>query len=323
MASMLPALLNGGARRGLITRSSQSQNPLYDTLRRTNPTGAGKLFDLIDTYTGAKGTREFITNRPNATGVDVLRQAGLLTGNKYLDTGLGIGAEIALDPTTYISGGGSGFATTAGRAARAANLLDDAPRLFSRAAINAGKADDLTRGVKTWGQRLVEPLDSVGARAKKVYDNLGFDINKLTDEDLAVRPLIGRRQALRSNLPGTNRPMTLRDVVEASADPSKALDDVTDFLGQSNVQKTLDNPLFKDFNFSLPNPLPVGPRRLLDVSTNVPGGGVLSEVLDRYGDAARFSAAGRAIGKFSDKSLLNTFYKKDLTIYAIGDIIYI
>lgn len=313
MASMLPALLNGGARRGLITRSSQRQNPLYDTLRRTNPTGAGKLFDLIDTYTGAKPVREFVTNRPNATGVDVLRQAGLLTGNKYLDTGLGIGAEIALDPTTYVSGGGSGFSTIAGRAARAANLLDDAPRLFSRAAINAGKADDLTRGVRTWGERIFQkPLGSVGNRAKKVYDNLGFDINKLTDEDLAVRPLVGRREAMRNVLPGTNRPMTLRDVVEASADPSKALDDVTDFLGQSNVQKTLDNPLFKDFNFSIPNPFPKGPRRLLDVSTNVPVIGDLATYgLDNLGDIARFSAAGRAIGKFSDKSLLNTFKPED------------
>ena len=322
MASMLPDLLNGGARRGMITRSSQRQNPLYDTLRRTNPTGAGKLFDLIETYTGAKPARQLLTGNPNASGIDVNRQAGLTTGNSYIDTPLGIATEIALDPTTYATGGGSGYATVAGRAGRAAGLIDDVPRIFSRAAINAGKADDLVRGTKTWGEKIFrQPLwgGSVGKRAKKTYDNLyapgsdlGFDINKLTDEDLAIRPLIGRREAMRNVLPGTNRRMTLRDVIDGSANPSKSMDDVTDFLGQPNVQKTLDNPLFKDFNFRIPNPLPVGPDSLIDISTDVgPLGDALSYGLDNIGDIARFSPVGRGIGKLADKSVLNQFSAED------------
>ena len=231
MASQLPMLL-GGRRNGLPTIAQQaSGNPLLQTLRRTNPTGAGKFFDTIDTYTGAKPLREFITGRKNATGGDVLKQAGLTTGNGLVDVPLSIAMEIALDPTTYMTGGFSA-AGKAGRAARAAGLIDDVPRLFSRAAIKAGQTGDLVRPIRTWGDRLTSPgfSNSVGARANKTFQKAGIPLNRLTDSDLAARPLAGYRQAGRSVLPGTNRAMTLNDLVKAAPDPQKALDDVTDFL---------------------------------------------------------------------------------------------
>ena len=158
---------------------NSGSRPLLQTLRRTNPTAAGGIFDLIDTYTMAKPLREYITQNRDATGRDVLKQAGLSTGNGYIDAPLGIGAEILLDPSSYVTGG-VGAAGKAARVAKAAGLLDDAPRLFSRAAINAGKTAELTRPIRSWTDRATQLVDSVGARAAKTYRKAGIPLNKLT-----------------------------------------------------------------------------------------------------------------------------------------------
>ena len=295
MASQLPMLL-GGRRNGLPTIAQQaSDNPLLQTLRRTNPTGAGKFFDTIDTITGAKGVRQLITGQENPSGFDVLKQAGLSSGNNLIDVPLSIATEIVLDPTTYMSGGVSA-AGKAGRAARAANLIDDVPRLFSRAAINAGKTGDLTKEVRGLG-RLTSPgfVNSVGARAARTYRKAGIPINRLSDSDLAARPLVGSRMAGRSVLPGTNRTMTLRDLVNAAPNPKKALDDVTDFLKGKNVQETLDNPIFKDLKLFPGTP-----------GFNIPAvGPAVGGFLDNIGSAVRYSGPGRHIAAKVDSSLLD------------------
>ena len=295
MSSQLPMLL-GGAKNGLPTLKSGA-NPLLQTLRRTNPTGASYIFDTIDTYTGAKPLREAIVGRPNATGRDMLKQAGLVTGDGRIDVPLGIAAEILFDPTTWMSGGVSA-AGKAGKAARAAGLIDDAPRLFSRAALKAGKADDLVKPVSTWSERIFNSplgLDSVGTRANKTYKKAGISLNKLTDSDLAARPLVGKRQAMRDPMPGTNRSMTLNDLVQAAPNPGKSMDDVTDFLGKGNVQGVINNPVFKD----------------LQVFPGLPGvnlpfgvGDTIAHTLDRAGDAARHSGLGRHLASAVDKSVL-------------------
>lgn len=298
MASQLPMLL-GGRRNGLPTIAQQaSENPLLQTLRRTNPTGAGKFFDTIDTITGSKALRSFVTGKENASAMDVIKQAGLSTGNNYIDVPLSIATEIALDPTTYMSGGFSAVGKT-GKAARAANLLDDVPRLFSRAAINAGKTGDLTKEVRGLG-RLTSPafMNSVGARANKTFQKAGIPINKLSDADLAARPLVGKRVAGRSVLPGTNRPMTLGDLVDAAPDPQKALDDVTDYLGK-NVNAHLNKPVFKDIGMGIP-------FTNIQAGVNIPGlGKPLARTLDTIGDAARYSVPGRHIAAKVDSSLLD------------------
>ena len=285
---------------------NKSISPLTQTLKRTSPSGASFIFDAIDTYTGAKPVREMITGRKNVSGYDLLEQKGLLTGNGWMDVPLGIGAEMLLDPTTYLTGGASGVGK-AGRAARAAGLLEDAPRLFSRAAINAGKADELTRGAKTWGDRLFGGglIDPVGTRAKRTYDKLGFDINKLSDSDLAVRPLVGRRQAMRDPLASTGKRMTLGDLVNAAPDSQKALTDVGDFLRNKNVQQVLDSPVYKDLSFDIP--FTGGGFGGFDI----PGGGGIAQTFDRLGDAARQSWVGRRVASTVDKGLLNTVDAED------------
>lgn len=282
-------------------------SPLTQTLKRTSPSGASYIFDAIDTYTGAKPVREFISGRKNVSGYDLLEQKGFLTGYGAVDVPLGIGAEMLLDPTTYLTGGASGVGR-AGRAARAAGLLEDAPRLFSRAAINAGKADELTRGVRTWGDRLTTPfgLDSVGTRAKKTYDNLGFEINKLSDSDLAVRPLVGRREAMRSPLPSTGKRMTLGDLVNAAPNRQKAMTDVGDFLKNKNVKDVLDSPVYKDLSLDIP--FTGGVLGGIDIPAL---GGTIAKGIDRIGDAARQSMVGRRIASTVDKGLLNKVDAED------------
>ena len=286
----------------LRTNGSRGVNPLLRSLKATSPTGAQSIFDAIDKYTGAKGVRQFVSGLDNPSGYDLNKQLGLLTGNGLIDVPLGIATEMALDPTTYLTGGASGVGK-AGRAARAANLLQDAPRVFSRAALNAGKADDLVNGRKLFGV-----FDSVGGRAKKTYDKLGIPINRLTDEDLAVRPLIGRREAMRNVLPGTNRPMNLGDLVNAAPDSKKALEDVSDFLRNKNVQETLNSPVYKDLALDIPLVGPAG-------GINLPSlGRPVSRSLDILGDAARYSGVGRRAASLADKSLLETVDDADQLI---------
>ena len=298
MASQLPALVRGMGTLPALNKTSDN-NPLLQTLRRTNPTGAGRVFDILDTATGAKGIRQRLTGMRNPDGYDLLKYAGMTTGNKLIDVPLGIAAEIATDPSTYYTGGFSAVGRV-GRAARAANLLDDVPRLYSRMAIKTGKVDDLIKPTNRFFG-----LDRVGRRADKMYDKLNMPLETLTDADLAVRPLIGRREAARRILPGMNRRMNLGDLVNAAPDPVKALDDVTDFLGNKNVQETLQSPIYKDFGFSLPNP--IGRNPLLEFGFNVPGGQALAQGLDRIGDAARFSPVARLGSKITDRSVLNQY----------------
>lgn len=275
---------------------NSGSRPLLQTLRRTNPTAAGGIFDLIDTYTGAKPLREFITQKRDATGRDVLKQAGLSTGNGYIDAPLGIGAEILLDPSSYVTGG-VGAAGKAARAAKAVGLLDDAPRLFSRAAINAGKTADLTKPITNWTERATQFVDSVGARAAKTYRKAGIPLNKLTDSDLMARPLVGSRRALRDALPSTGKQMTLRDLVTNAADPRKAADNVSDFMRGGNVERIMDNPLYKDIGFKLPF--------LPGVGVNLPlAGPFAAKYLDDIGSTIRYSAPGRHVAAKLDKSML-------------------
>ena len=73
------------------------------------------------------------THHNRTTGRDLLRGYGLAGKEDTMGNFLtGMAAEIALDPLTYIGGFGAGALTRGGRAAKALNMMDDAPEIASR-----------------------------------------------------------------------------------------------------------------------------------------------------------------------------------------------
>lgn len=113
------------------------------------------------------------------SGRDLLTQYGLAAENdptrwEFADIG-GFAAEVALDPTTYMTFGGSAL-SKAGQAVKKAGLLDDVPKV---AAANLQKAVGKreARAVTTV-EDLLNPLISPNAEsaAKKLQD-AGLDIN--------------------------------------------------------------------------------------------------------------------------------------------------
>ena len=279
-------------------------NELYDTLARTSPTSVGKLLRFIDTP--ARNVREFLTNKPNATGEDILSQIGLSTGNRIADTVAGLGTEILFDPLNLVSFG-SGAGGKAVRAARAANIFDDAPRVFSRALVDSGDAARFSDDAGSWLSKKFGP-DAVGTRAAKAFTDLGYtdagklDWKKVTDADLSARPLVGRRGAFRRNMPGTDRQMTLGDLVKAQADPKKALGDVGDFARRqrTTAEGLLNQPMYKDVGVGIPG---------MDsmVSFNLPGGEAFANVIDNVGDAVRWSPVGRKGAQLFDQRVRGTY----------------
>ena len=279
-------------------------NELYDKLARTSPTAVGSLFKFIDTP--ARFLREGLTGRRNATGEDILRKYGLNTGNSYVDTPAGLAAEIALDPLNLVSFG-TGAAGKAARAAKAANILDDSPRIVSRMLVDSGEAATRFSDSPSW-KNLFSP-DSVGTRSAATFKKAGFtdaegalDWAKVTDSDLAARPLVGRSQALRNNLPGTNRQMTLGDLISKADDPGKALEDATNFAKRhgQDINKLSEHALYKDVGISLlPWQDPI-------VSFNIPGGKATANALSSLGGMYRGTGVGRQIAKRFDGSVRGT-----------------
>ena len=278
-------------------------NELYDTLARTSPTSVGRFFRFIDTP--ARKVREFLTNKPNATGSDVLRQAGLHTGNTFVDTPLELGTEMLLDPLNLVSFG-TGAAGKAARAARAANILDDAPRAFSRMLVDSGEAAAKFSDSPSW-TNLFSP-DSVGIRAGRGFKKVGITDdaggvawNKLTDNDLYSRPLVGQSSALRRQLPGTNRKMTLRDLANAQADSAKAFDDIAAYAKRNKVRPNslLDQQLYKDVGVSLPGLGTVG----MDIPVL---GEKWADAMSAAGQAVRWNPAGRRAMSMFDNRVRGT-----------------
>jgi hypothetical protein len=279
-------------------------NELYDRLARTSPTAVGKLFRAIDTP--GRMVREGLTGRRDATGEDVLRKYGLRTGSRYADVPLGLAAEIALDPLNLLSFG-TGAAGKAARAAKAANILDDSPRIVSRMLVDSGEAATRFSDSPSWANLFSK--NSVGTRSANTFKKAGYvddagalDWAKVTDSDLAARPLVGRSQALRSNLPGMDRRMQLGDLIQHADDPGQALKDVTSFAKRhgQNVDDLKNQSLYKDVGISLlPWKDPI-------VSFDVPGGETVANALSSLGGLYRGSWAGRQLAKRFDGSVRGT-----------------
>lgn len=205
--------------RGTATQlTPEQQESLLSSLSRNTGTALEQLGLFLDTP-GAIA-RGVLAGDPasgfnwdydkRTSGQELLESYGILKqgSSGFAPTVAGIAAEIATDPLALVQFPMSAL-SRAGKAAKAANILDLAP-IAAQSKMGASAANTLTGRVTN--AALDELLPQGLAR---------------TAENYAVRPLVGPRVA---------RTMTsLDDVVQAAPDPVKALERVTQYLDRKGL----------------------------------------------------------------------------------------
>ena len=195
------------------------------------------------------------------SGEELLQSYGLLSkdANPYLSAGAGFAAEVATDPFSLVSLPMQSL-TKAGKAAKAANLLDLAPMVAQN---KMGGAATQTRT----GRAAEAALNSL----------LPMGLAK-TPENYAIRPLVGPRVARTQT--------TLDEVVQAAKDPQSAMQDVLAYLNK----KGLDYDTVKDerlggaFGLGFMSPA---------VTFTPPGSGKVLDAMDALGQTVAWSRPAR------------------------------
>jgi hypothetical protein len=117
---------------------------LEDLAPPPSPGLLSRLGRVLD-YPGRK-VREAVVGRPEASGRDFLRQLGIAGPNQRgldVEDVLSFGAEVALDPLTYVAGIGAG--TKGGKAAKALGKVEGSLRAAEDAVRLATNAKEATR----------------------------------------------------------------------------------------------------------------------------------------------------------------------------------
>ena len=226
------------------------------------------------------------TAEERTTGRELLRQANLVGdednwGNFFA----GIGAEVALDPLSLVSGPVNAL-TKSGKLASKAGLLARAPELLSR--------QFLATGGKGMSRELAERAAAGAAKSgRKVA----------TRTDVAGRPLVGRRAAQRYG--------TLQNLVDYADDPQAARRALLEGLRGNEVQleRLLPQTLGRDVGIGLPT----GQAR---VAFNVPGGAAYSDAMDALTSGLRWGPIGRTAAAIFDKNTGQALDAESQAIYA-------
>lgn len=179
------------------------------------------------------------------SGEELLQSYGLLRedANPYLKAGAGFVAEVATDPFSLVSLPMQSL-TKAGKAARAANILDLAP------VVAQNKMGRAATGTMT------------GRAADAALENLLPRGLAKTADNYAVRPLVGPRLARTQT--------TLDEVVQAAKDPQSAMQDVLAYLQKKGIDydAVKDERLGGAFGIGFGSPLatftPPGSEKVLD-----------------------------------------------------------
>jgi hypothetical protein len=282
--------VNSAVRRKLMTDVSRSNGgTLSDIAWLLDTPGSvvrGTISGLAD-GDPLKGVRALQqTDDERISGRELNQQLGLdpTPGERtWTNFGTGLATEMLTDPLSYVSGPVKAL-TPAGKIAAKAGLLEQAPEILSRQFL-AGQAapevaDAASRTVKAIG-REVSPTDILG------------------------RPLVGRRQALRSG--------TLGDLIDYAADPDQAREGVLGALrgNTDQLEKLRSQKLGKSFGLGLPF---MDPSVAFDDPIGV--GKTLGDLQDAAGQALRWSAPGRAYNMLTNNDVGGAFTANDQMISA-------
>jgi hypothetical protein len=200
----------------------------------------------------------------------------------------GMALDLATDPLTYMTLGGSSL-TKAGKAAKAAGLIDNATVAASkrlRSKVLDDAVDQLP--VPTFPYRAVG-LDDAAAealtatlpgRAQRTLTALKTNIRDFAEH--TTRPLVGKREALRTT--------TLDEAFKAApADAQKALKEQLDaYLTRHKLDYDAikDQPLGKSFGLGF------GSASVVGDPLGATAGAALARGADRVGEAIRWSTPG-------------------------------
>jgi hypothetical protein len=265
----------------------EQRESLLEMVGNRTMQGAGALLDLIDTP--ASWLRDIVSGNSlgsRTTPGEMLDSWGLRPDEDSLG---GWGRPLAeftagavVDPLLVLGGG-------LGKAGVAA----------TKAGAQLGRS---AQGVM--GRQILNAADTSRSFTRNALDSWTTNFNgkpasTFTDLDLEVRPLVGAREAQRSQ--------TLRQVADGQAAAARggAYDALrTAAGGQSQLDSILDQPLRYDIGLKLP----LSDRVL--VGANLPGGLNLAQGLDRVDQAVRWSGVGRAFNALTDKPLAGALDEK-------------
>lgn len=282
--------VNSAASRRLLTDVSRSNGGTLSDIAWLLDTPGSMVRGTISGLAEGdplKGVRALSqTDDERISGRELNQQLGLdpTPGERtWTNFGTGLATEMLTDPLSYVSGPIKAL-TPAGKIAAKAGLLEQAPEILSRQFL-AGQAapevaDAASRTVKAIG-REVSPTDILG------------------------RPLVGRRQALRSG--------TLGDLIDYAADPDQAREGVLGALrgNADQLDKLRSQKLGKSFGLGLPF---MDPSIAFDDPIGI--GRTLGDLQDAAGQALRWSAPGRAYNMLTNNDVGGAFTANDQMISA-------
>ena len=203
------------------------------------------------------------------SGEELLDHYGLVgkDANPYAKAGAGFAAEMLTDPLAWASFGASALGR-AGKAAKAAGILDSAP-LAAQRRMGADAAKTLAGGM-----------------ADNAFTQLGKQGIARSDDMYRLRPLVGPRYAQATT--------TLEDTIKASKDPIRAMDDVVKYLNKYgiNYDDIKHEKLGGAFGFGFMSPW---------VTFTPPGSLKALDALDAAGQFTKWSAPMRYAASFVDQ----------------------
>jgi hypothetical protein len=203
------------------------------------------------------------------SGEELLQSYGLVgeNTNPYLKTAAGFGAELVTDPLAWITTPMSSL-TKAGKAAKAAGILDLAPIAAQNRMGSAARS--------TMTGRLAD--DALNRLLPMGLGN--------TAENAAIRPFVGPRVARTTT--------TLGEVVQAAKNPQDALADVLTYLNKKGIDydAVKDERLGGAIGFGFGSPF----------ATFTPtGSGKVLDAMDALGQAAAWSYPSRLASSVFDQ----------------------
>jgi hypothetical protein len=199
----------------------------------------------------------------------------------------GMALDLGTDPLTYMTLGGSSL-TKAGKAAKAAGLLDNATVAASKK-LRSSVLDDAVAALPAPQIPFKAGLDDAAVegltatlpgRAKRTLTSLKTNIRDFAEH--TTRPLVGKREALRTT--------TLDDALKAApADAQKALKEQLDaYLTKNKLtyDQVKDQTLGKSFGLGF------GSASIVGDPLGAAAGEALARGADRVGESIRWSTPG-------------------------------
>ena len=247
-------------------------------LRQAGELAGGTVARLADALSASGDyTRGVLAGRPGERvgGRDLLRAHGLVgEEDNWGNFIAGIATDVVTDPLSFVSGPAKAY-TAAGRAAKAAGLLDNAATVATKKAISSGAA--AAGNIPGNAQRTLAQLKQTGRKISTL------------DPAVTGRPLYGQRTAQRA--------VTLDDLINYADDPTAAEEAARRFLGDG-FDAARGETLSKSFGIGMP----LGDAQYSFDLLGAGFGDKYADVLDTAGQAIRWSAPGRyANAAFNNK----------------------